>query len=244
MRARRWREALALSATMAVPSASANEDLRYLALGDSYTIGEGVAPEGRWTHQLAAALRADGIPLADPTTIARTGWTTDELDAAIDAADPAADYDFVSLAIGVNNQYRGRDVTEYRREFESLLRRATGFAGDRPGRVLVLSIPDWGATVFGRDSGRDRDQVAREIDAFNAAARSVCERHGVAFVDITPESRTSESRIPASRGGAMAPAMLADDGLHPSAAMYARWTALARPIVARLLADATRDAGT
>ena len=242
MRARRWREALAalaLSAAMAAPSASANEDLRYLALGDSYTIGEGVAPEGRWTHQLAAALRADGIPLADPTTIARTGWTTDELDAAIDAADPAADYDLVSLAIGVNNQYRGRDVTEYRREFETLLRRATGFAGGRPDRVLVLSIPDWGATVFGRASGRDRDQVAREIDAFNAVARAVCERHGVAFVDITTESRT-----PASREHAMAPAMLADDGLHPSAAMYARWAVLAKPVAAQLLADAARGPET
>jgi lysophospholipase L1-like esterase len=246
MRARRWREALAalaLNGAMAAPSASANEHLRYLALGDSYTIGEGVAPEGRWTHQLAAALRADGIPLADPTTIARTGWTTDELDAAIDAAGPAADYDFVSLAIGVNNQYRGRDVVEYRREFEALLRRATGFASGRPGRVLVLSIPDWGATVFGRASGRDRGQVAREIDAFNAAARAVCERHGVAFVDITSESRTPESRTPASREHAMTSAMLADDGLHPSAAMYARWTALARPVAARLL-DAARGAET
>lgn len=217
---------------MATVPASTDTGLRYLALGDSYTIGEGVPPEGRWTHQLAAALRADGVTLADPTTIARTGWTTDELAAAIDAANPAADYDFVSLAIGVNNQYRGRGVEEYRREFETLLRRATGFAGGRAGRVLVLSIPDWGATAFGRDSGRDRELIAREIDAFNAAARAICERDGVAFVDITSENRTPESR-----GDAMAPALLADDGLHPSAAMYARWAALARPVAARLLAD-------
>ena len=230
MRARRWREAL--NAAMAPTASAVNEGLRYLALGDSYTIGEGVPPEGRWTHQLAAALRAEGVPLADPTTIARTGWTTDELAAAIDAAGPATDYAFVSLAIGVNNQYRGRDVEDYRREFDTLLRRATGFAGGRTGRVLVLSIPDWGATVFGRASGRDRDRIAREIDAFNAAARAVCERRHVAFVDITP----------ASREDAMAPAMLADDGLHPSPATYARWAALARPIAAQLLADASRGA--
>lgn len=205
--------------------------LSYLALGDSYTIGEGVAPAQRWTHQLAAALRADGIPLADPVTIARTGWTTDELSAAIDAADPARDHDFTSLLIGVNNQYRGRDVVDYAREFEALLRRAIGFAGGRPGRVLVLSIPDWGATVFGRGSGRDRGQVAREIDAFNDAARAVCERHGVAFVDVTR----------ASREDPLDPSLLAEDGLHPSAAMYARWTALAKPVASTLLAAQRPD---
>lgn len=202
--------------------------LSYLALGDSYTIGEGLAPEERWTHQLAALLRGDGIALSDPVTIARTGWTTDELSAAIDAADPAHDHDFASLLVGVNNQYRGRDVAEYAHEFEALLLRATGFAGGRGDRVLVLSIPDWGATVFGRASGRDRGQVSHEIDAFNAAARATCGRHGVAFVDITP----------ASRADAMDPDMLAEDGLHPSAAMYARWAALARPVAAECLGRA------
>lgn len=228
-RGRQWRDAQAGPAlTVATGNAHAQAPLRYLALGDSYTIGEGVAPADRWTHQLAAALRDDGIALGEPLTIARTGWTTDELDAAIDAAAPAGGHDFVTLLIGVNNQYRGRDAGEYAGQFAALLARAIGFAGGRASRVLVLSIPDWGATRFGRDSGRDLAQVARELDAYNAAARAVCERHGVAFVDITPISRAHRDDT----------AMLANDGLHPSAAMHALWMRAALPIARRLLRGA------
>ena len=199
--------------------------LAFLALGDSYTIGEGVAPEDRWTHQFAAALRAEGIDLADPLTIATTGWTTDELDAAIDTADPQGPFDFASLLIGVNNQYRGRGVDDYAREFDALLERTTGFTGERPERVLVLSIPDWGVTPFAAASGRDLAAIARELDAYNNAARDACEARGVAFVDITP----------ASRALGAGPGMLAEDGLHPSAAMYAEWARLALPVARRLL---------
>lgn len=210
----------------ALPSTVAGDTaMSYLALGDSYTIGEGIAEDGRWPRQLAQALRADGIALADPRIIATTGWTTDELGAAIDAAEPLGDHDFVSLLIGVNNQYRGRSVEDYRGEFMALLKRAIGFAGGRSDRVLVLGIPDWGATRFGDESGRDLAQVSRELDAYNAAAREISERHGVAFVDITAVSRTR---------GAEA-AMLADDGLHPSAAMYAQWTRLALSVAHDLL---------
>jgi len=207
---------------MVTPSAPA---LRYLALGDSYTIGEGVDASGRWPVQLARALRGDGIALADPRIIAATGWTTDELSAAIDAAEPLGAFDFVSLLVGVNNQYRGRDVADYRDGFDALLARAIGFAGGRADRVLVLSIPDWGVTPFAIQSGRDRDRIARELDAFNAAARDACGARGAAFVDITPASRALGGEV----------AMLADDGLHPSAAMYAEWTRLARPVARRLL---------
>jgi lysophospholipase L1-like esterase len=201
--------------------------LRYLALGDSYTIGEGVAEDSRWPVQLARALRGEGTALDDPDIIAATGWTSDELDAAIDTAQPADDYDLVSLLIGVNNQYRGRAVDEYRLDFYALLERAIGFAAGRSDRVLVLSIPDWGATRFGRDSGRDLAVVADELDAYNDAARGICATRGVAFVDITPVSRDRGTQ----------PEMLADDGLHPSAAMYARWTQLALPVARRLLAS-------
>jgi lysophospholipase L1-like esterase len=201
--------------------------LRYLALGDSYTIGEGVAEDSRWPVQLARALRGEGIAFDDPDIIAATGWTSDELDAAIDTAQPADDYDLVSLLIGVNNQYRGRAVDEYRHQFAALLERAIGFAGGRSERVLVLSIPDWGATRFGRDSGRDLAVIADELDAYNDAARGICATRGVAFVDITPVSRDRGTQ----------PEMLADDGLHPSAAMYARWTQLALPVARRLLAS-------
>ena len=200
--------------------------LAYLALGDSYTIGEAVAEEGRWPVQLARALRAEGIPLADPHILAQTGWTTDEFDAAIDDAEPSFDeYDFASLLIGVNNQYRGRGVDEYREQFAALLERAIGFVGGRANRVIVLSIPDWGVTPFAANDARGAERIGAEIDAFNAAARAICEAHGVAFVDITPVSR--------ERGGE--PAMLAEDGLHPSAAMYAEWTKLALPVASSLL---------
>jgi lysophospholipase L1-like esterase len=131
----------------------------------------------------------------------------------------------VSLLIGVNNQYRGWNVGEYRVEFADLLERAIALAGDRPGRVLVLSIPDWGVTPFGQASGRDTAGIARQLDDFNAAAADECAAHGVAFVDITPVSR--------ERGAE--PGMVAEDGLHPSAAMYAEWTRLALPVAAQLL---------
>ena len=203
----------------------ADRPLRYLALGDSYTIGEGVDPGGAWPMQLARALRAEGLAVADPQVIATTGWTTDELDAAIDAAAPPADFDLASLLIGVNNQYRGRDAGEYGRHFGALLERTIGFAGGNPGRAFVLSIPDWGVTPFAAGSGRDQAAIGRELDAFNATARAQCRARGVAFVDITPVSR--------ARGAEKR--MLAGDGLHPSALMYAQWSALALPVVRGLL---------
>ncbi|WP_299343923.1 SGNH/GDSL hydrolase family protein [uncultured Pseudoxanthomonas sp.] len=207
--------------TIATPHTTAlTTELRYLALGDSYTIGEAVDEAGRWPMQLARLLRQEGVLVGDPRIIATTGWTTDELDAAITAAEPLGEHDLVSLLIGVNNQYRGRGMEEYRTQFAALLWRAIGFARNRPERVLVLSIPDWGVTPFATQSGRDVAQIARELDAYNLAAREVCAQRGVAFVDITPISR--------ARGAE--PAMLADDGLHPSAAMYTEWTRLAFPI--------------
>ena len=215
-----------MAETLLTKSGSLPSELRYLALGDSYTIGEGVPESGRWPTQLAHALRADGIPMADPRFIARTGWTTDELDAAIDAVHPLAEYDLVSLLIGVNNQYRGRGVEEYRAQFAALLERAIGFAQWRRDHVLVLSIPDWGVTPFARSDLRSAVRIADEIDACNRAAQEVCAQRGVAFVDITSISR--------ERGAE--PRMLVEDGLHPSAAMYAEWTRLALPWARTLLA--------
>lgn len=199
--------------------------MKYLALGDSYTIGEEVPEEGRWPVVLARALRAEGVGLGEPRIIATTGWTTDELSAAIDAAEPLGEWDFVSLLIGVNNQYRGRSLENYRAEFEALLLRAIGFAGGRANRVLVLAIPDWGVTPFAAASGRDLAQIARELDAFNADAADICAAHGVAFVDIAP----------VARGRGAEAAMLAGDGLHPSAAMYALWAEQALPVARRML---------
>ena len=217
----RWLSVLPLALAMG-PAAAAG--LRYLALGDSYTIGEGVPEAGRWPAQLALSLRARGHALDEPRYVARTGWTTDELAAAMDAADFTPPYDLVSLLVGVNNQYRGRDAGEYRREFAALLARAIELAGGRNERVFVLSIPDWGVTPFAAGSDRDPAQVARELDAYNALALAECRRLDVAFVDITPLSR------------GVARAELTADGLHPCAAQYTRWAALAEPVAAALLA--------
>jgi lysophospholipase L1-like esterase len=215
-----------MAETFLTKSGSPPSELRYLALGDSYTIGEGVPESGRWPMQLANALRADGIPMADPRIIAQTGWTTGELDAAIDATHPMPEYDLVSLLIGVNNQYRGLDVEEYRAQFSALLERATGFAQGRHDHVLVLSIPDWGVTPFARRELRSIARIADEIDAYNHAAQEACVQRGIAFIDITAISRARGTE----------PEMQVDDGLHPSTAMYAEWTRLALPCARTLLA--------
>lgn len=197
--------------------------MRYLALGDSYTIGEGVAEGERWPAQLVARLRREGTAVDELQIVATTGWTTDELSAAMDAAPLAPPYDMVSLLIGVNNQYRGRSVEEYRSEFRQLLDRAVALAGSRSERVFVLSIPDWGVTAFGRQSGRDIAQIAHELDVHNAAARDICAARKVAWVDIAPLSRAW-------------PAQVTGDGLHPSGEQYALWAAAAWPAVCAALA--------
>ncbi len=209
-----------LLAGMFAGHASDGARLRYLALGDSYTIGEGVEPAQRWPLQLAQRLRDDGMALDDPQIVATTGWTTDELSAGMDAATLVPPYDLVSLSIGVNNQYRGRDPENYRREFAALLQRAIALAGLRPDRVIVVSIPDWGVTRFGRESDRDTAATARELDAFNAINREEAQRLGVAWADVCAISREA---------GADA-AQLAADGLHPSGRQYADWLAPILPL--------------
>jgi lysophospholipase L1-like esterase len=202
--------------------------LRYLALGDSYTCGEGVEPGLRWPVQLARALRDSGIDVDEPRIIAMTGWTTEDLAEGIAAAQPAGPFDFVTLGIGVNDQYRGRSVAEYRAQLTALLDTALSLAGHRSERLLMLSIPDWGVTRFARAEGHDAGVVGREIDAFNREARLMCETRRIAFVDITPASREDGD----------ADAMLVADGLHPSGAMYARWVDVVLPVAHRMLGDA------
>jgi lysophospholipase L1-like esterase len=193
--------------------------LHYLALGDSYTIGEGVPAADRWPVQLARRLHAQGVAVDEPQIVAVTGWTTDELGAGMDAAMLVPPYDLVSLLIGVNNQYRGRGAGDYRGQFAGLLRRAVGLAGDRASRVVVVSIPDWGVTRFAREQGRDGAAIAHALDVYNAIARDETGRAGARWVDITPLSRRH-------------PDLLADDGLHPSAAQYTYWTDAILPLAA------------
>lgn len=195
----------------------------FLALGDSYTIGEAVPEEDRWPSQLTRALAEIGIDMRDPEIIARTGWTTTELKTAIDERKPSTTYDLVSLQIGVNNQYRSMDIDVFVREFKELLEIAIELAGNRPDRVFVVSIPDWGVTPFAE--GRDRKQIATEIDAYNRIKRAACAGRGVTYFEITDISRM----VPEQDG------LVASDGLHPSAVMYAAWVQRLAPGVMNLL---------
>lgn len=205
---------------------------RFLALGDSYTIGEGVSANERWPLQLAAALCDAGIAVGTPEIVAKTGWTTAELLAAIDALSPShrSDYDLVSLLIGVNDQYRGFGERVFRDGFVSLLSRAVGFANNEPARVLVISIPDWGVTPFASTDPRGAAAIAEEIDGFNAVIRDEARQAAVHFVDVTVASRQAAS----NRG------LLATDGLHPSAVMYAEWVRLILPEALRSISREQR----
>lgn len=160
--------------------------------------------------RLAKELRGAGLPCAEPTIVATTGWTTDELAQAMAGASLHPPYDLVTLQIGVNNQYRGRSVNEYREQFTGLLTRAVRLADQRGSHVVVASIPDWGVTRFAQEQGRDSAQIASELDQFNAVARNETQRLGAQWVDITTVSRQQ-------------PEMLVADGLHPDAAQYALW---------------------
>jgi len=183
----------------------------YLALGDSYTIGEQVEAKKNFPNQVVAILKERGIAFNEPRIIAQTGWTTDELQAAINSSEAKGPYDLVTLLTGVNNQYRGRQVNDYIPEFESLLKQALHFAGNNPARVIVLSIPDWGVTPFAE--GRDRKQVAKEIDEYNSANQSIAKKYNVHYINITENTREAAHDI----------SLLADDKLHPSGKEYTRW---------------------
>jgi len=209
---------------MSTSPVPAPPSLTYLALGDSYTIGESVSEYERWPVQLADRLRDDKIAVAAPDIIARTGWTTAELQEAIQQSGNQKTYDLVSLLIGVNNQYRGQSQDRYRTEFRTLLQTAIRFAGKRADRVFVLSIPDWGVSPFA--AGRDKASIARDIDAFNAIAQDECRRANVVYVDITPLTRQAADNRTA----------FAYDGLHYSGQQMKLWTDKALPVAKALLA--------
>jgi lysophospholipase L1-like esterase len=200
---------------------------RFLALGDSYTIGEGVDPADRWPSRLHASLTTSGIEIGEPEIIAQTGWATDELQAAIKAADPTGPYDLVSLLIGVNNQFRGRLLGEFRAQFRKLVDTALKLAGGRPKRLLILSIPDWSVTPFAED--RDRAATAAQLDKFNDVCRKEAAERWARYVDITAVSR---------KYGHL-PEYLTSDGLHPSGRMYAEWARLVEPEALKGLGIAT-----
>ncbi len=190
------------------------DSLYYLALGDSYTIGERVPYEARYPIQLARQLQSEGILLTEPTIIARTGWNTTQLKNAIATAELCPAYDLVSLLIGVNNQYQNMPIERYETEFRELLSTALRLAGGDTTRVFVLSIPDYAYTPFGQSSNPAR--ISRELDTYNAINQAISQELGVAWFDITPISRQ----------GLAQPELVAPDRLHPSGEMYRRWVAL------------------
>lgn len=185
----------------------------YLALGDSYTIGEGVPIYESFPYQTVQLLRNEGREIWAPEILAKTGWTTDELLAAIDQTKFIKYYYFTTLLIGVNNQYRGRSVEEYEREFKQVFRRALEISMN----MIVISIPDWGATPFAE--GRDRQQISLEIDAFNEVNRRIAAKSYVHYIDITPGTRSAADEL------------LAADKLHPSGKEYRRWAEAVAGIV-------------
>lgn len=197
--------------------------LSYLALGDSYTIGEMVPDAENFPHQLVSFLEKKGIQIAAPRIIATTGWTTDELATGIREAKIQDSFSLVTLLIGVNNQYRGRSVENYQEEFTKLLNQAIVFANGHARHVVVLSIPDWSVTPFA--AGRDRGGIAREIDVFNGEAKEITLAHICAWLDITDSTRKNGQD----------PQYLAEDGLHPSGKEYAIWVERLAPIVMNAL---------
>ena len=189
------------------------EKIKFLALGDSYTIGEAVDENQRWPVQLINSLRKKGYQADDPKIIATTGWRTDDLKNAILKENPPKNYNLVSLLIGVNNQYQGKSSESYAPEFEELLKMAIEFAGGDKSKVFIVSIPDYGFTPFGKEK---KEAITKALDEFNSVNRKITEKFGVKYFYITEISRK----------GFEDPELVASDGLHPSGKMYGEWVKL------------------
>jgi lysophospholipase L1-like esterase len=192
-----------------------------LCLGDSYTIGERVPETDRFPVQLVKMLHEKNKNFADPVITARTGWTTDELITAIKERNLQGTFDYVTLLIGVNNQYRGYSTDIYRKEFKELLQTAINYAGGNTAHVIVISIPDWGVTPFASNEGRDKSKVASEIDLYNSINKEETLNARAQYADITAISRQAATNQ----------TLLAGDGLHPSGKMYTLWCEQILPLV-------------
>jgi lysophospholipase L1-like esterase len=203
------------AAIYAPPQINSELYKNYLALGDSYTIGQSVAATERFPAQTINLLFKDSLRFNAPEYIAQTGWTTGDLLNALTVSPPSKNsYDFVTLLIGVNNQYQGRSQAEYSAEFTTLLNKAIAYAGNRPKRVAVLSIPDWSVTPYA--AGSNAALIALQIDSFNLINKQAALAKGVHYIDITPSTRMAASD----------PTLIAADGLHPSGKEYAKWALL------------------
>jgi lysophospholipase L1-like esterase len=183
----------------------------YLALGDSYTIGESVLESERWPNQLAEVLKGTTLEVETVTIIAKTGWTTSELIEGIESSKNTNQYDLVSLLIGVNNQYRGQSLERFETELIQLIKTAIKYSKNGAQRVFLVSIPDWGVTPFAKD--RDVEKIALEIQAFNKVIQKQANEFKLPYIDITPISKNAKTDL----------SLLASDQLHPSGKMYNFW---------------------
>jgi len=200
-----------------------NNVISYLALGDSYTIGESVDTYERWPVQLAVQLKQKGIKIFEPHIIAKTGWTTDELLDSLRTTEISPSYDMVSLLIGVNNQYRGYNIKQYKKEFALLLEKAINYAGGDTANVFVVSIPDYGVTPFGQQ--KNPEKITAELNSYNTMAKSICKKYGISFINITGISREALKDK----------SLIAGDKLHPSGKMYSLWVQKMLPTVHKIL---------
>lgn len=203
--------------------------VRFLALGDSYTIGHAVNLNQRWPVQLSDSLSKAGIDIYGAQIIAQTGWTTRQLISGIGLENPQGTYDLVSLLIGVNNQYRKQDTATYRIEFRELLEMAIAFADDKPDHVIVVSIPDYSVTPFAQEMNPEK--IAEEIAIFNAINHEETDIKAAHYIDITPISRKAKDD----------PGLIAGDGLHPSGKMYSEWMQLIYPVAYQIIQNQTID---
>lgn len=202
------------SSTEALKPEENNPDaLSYIALGDSYTIGESVTEDMRWPVQLVNQLRSKGAAINSPKIIAKTGWTTDNLLNAMDANLENEKYDLVSVLIGVNNQYQNKSITDFEEDLDLIFSEAITLSANGKEGVFVVSIPDYGATPFGASNS---EEIGREIAEFNAVLEKVADNYGLAFYNITPISKMAKSDA----------SLVANDGLHPSGKMYKLWVDL------------------
>jgi len=209
-------------------SCAQNNGISYLALGDSYTIGESVPEDERWPVILSNELSESGIEVNDPLIIAKTGWTTDELQNAIKEQNPANDYDLVSLLIGVNNQYRGYPIDQYKKEFKQLLLQAVSFANGDTTLVFVVSIPNYGVTPFGMEKGEEKTR--QELLVYDAIADSISSEMNIPFINITPISEKAKEDS----------TYIASDHLHPSGKQYKEWVEHILPDVEMILKNASQ----
>jgi len=212
----------------AVPFVTLRADAapRFLALGDSYTIGTAVDEKKRWVNELVRLMREDSVQISDPQVIARNGWTTGDLLAALDKEKPRGPFDLVTIMIGVNNQFQGQPIENYRKDLVTLFAAATKLTGGDPRKIVVLSIPDYSAMPFAQD--KDPEKISAQVAKFNSVLLEETRRARARMVDVTSVSRFAKTNKQ----------LVAEDGLHPSWRLHGVWARLvypvARPLVAKL----------